>query len=125
MKTPNMGQISNNSLILLNSIYCGCWICQKGESYIIYDGTGLGLYDGNFLEEQLFNILLRYKFITHDSGNWDFNETFYRFNPDFNVKDNFNLTAIYLDLQYIIKDKNYKEKYNLLIREEKLKRILK
>jgi hypothetical protein len=93
--------------------------------YIIYDGTGLGLYDGNVLEEDLVKILLYNKFITEDSGNWDFKETFYKFNTDINIKNNLDLTQIYQDLQYIIKNKNYKDKYKHLIREEKLNRILK
>jgi hypothetical protein len=122
-KAPNMGQIVNDPLILMNRVYQGCWICQKKETCIIYDGTTLDV--GNFLEEQLFGILLMYKFITIDSGNFDYRETFYRLNPDFNVKCKSNLTTIYQDLQFIIKNKNYKEKYKHLIREEKLNRILK
>lgn len=133
-----MGHICSEPKILMESIFKGCWLCTKKplltvnngtqgaipmiERVIIYDGTGLGIYDGNEIEFDLFWILKTYDFIEQDSGNFDFKETFYHFNKDFLIEHR----RIVLDLlQKSIDDKDWKNKYKNLIRKHKFDRILK
>lgn len=132
-----MGHICSDPKILMESIFKGCWLCTKNtqdtsdapaatipmiERVIIYDGTGLGIYDGNEIEFDLFWILKTYDFIEQDSGNFDFKETFYHFNKDFLIEHR----RIVLDLlQKSIDDKDWKNKYKNLIRKHKFDRILK
>ena len=119
-----MGQISNDPTVLMKSVYNGCWICNKGEHCLIYDGTGSGFYEGEYLETILFNSLFYMGFISKDSANHDFSETFYHFNTDFDLTNKVILNEILSQLKYRIGFRNYKEKYKHLLREIKLERII-
>lgn len=118
-----MGQVTVDPKTLLYYIYGGGWFCEKGHAnFTIYDGTRNGLFSSKFIEQALVGTLMFYKFIIVDGGNWDFHETFYVFNPDYEHKNNKELLYV---LKEQIKNYNYKNKYKHLIRQHKLERVLK
>jgi hypothetical protein len=125
MKIPDMGLISVDPKTLLNYIYKGGWVYEKSQALVsefsIYNGRRDGENDAQFVESDLISSLLVYDFITVDSGNWDFHETYYVFNTDYDKKNNIDLLS---SLNKIINNKGYKIKYNHLIRPLKLERII-
>ncbi len=126
---PDMGHIVLDPKILMKSIYnkrfwLYCIEIDNKPRIMIYDGTGLGLYSGNEIDECLFWCLLTNKFIELDSGNCSTREEYYVFNRDYDVtlKDNNNF--ILTQLKRDIENNNFKEKYKKLIRKHKLERVL-
>ena len=123
-KVPDMGLISLDPKILLNYIYQGGWIYEKGNgTFTIYNGTRDGESKSKFVEKYLIGTLMTYNFITVDSGNWDFHETYYRFNQDYDASNKSKNIELLDILKTQIKKTNYKNKYKHLIRQHKLERI--
>jgi hypothetical protein len=125
MFIPDMGHICLDPKILINSIYQGCRLYKKNDikKLLIYDGTGLGLYDGKILDESLFVALWNFGFIEQDSGNFETGETYWLFNRDYKNTNEHN-KALLDTLKLYIDRENLKDEYKNLIRKHKLNRII-
>jgi hypothetical protein len=74
---PNMGDIIMDPKVLMNTIFQGLWIVTKNDKAYLFDGTNTG--KETEIELRLVTNLKYSEFISIDSGNWDFGETYYCF----------------------------------------------
>jgi len=114
MRIPDMGHIVSNPQIILDFFKNGGWCVWKIKEHKCY------LYTNNRSPEidfdfELFYTLQSNGYITQDSGNFDFHESYYRYDIDFEGK---------IDIDFFdILVKALKPKYKQLIRQHKMERI--
>ena len=119
IRIPDMGHIVTNPQLILDFFKNGGWLVHKHKNkYYIYTTP---ISPEEEIDDDLFYMLDSYGYITHDSGNFDFNETYYRYDRDFESKHHYDIEFFFGLIKHTCND--LKPKYKQLIRQHKLERL--